>query len=82
MMLEQPEFASRLGFQGVLQTAQASATYRLAGVSGPEAYAQLQTGKPPIVSFAELSLSSADEQRVQGLVDALVRARRRQVAGN
>ena len=80
VLLEQPEFASRLGFKGILQTAQESASHRLAGVSSPQAYAQLPAGKASVVKFAELKLSSVDEQRAQSIVDALVSERRRQLA--
>lgn len=80
MVLGQPEFASRLGFKGILQTAQESATDRLAGVTGTQAYAQLPAGRASVVKFAELKLSSVDEQRAQAIVDALVSERRRQLA--
>lgn len=81
LLLDTPEYAARLGFKGMLTNAQESATFQRAGVSSWRAYEALPAGKPPLVKFAELSLSPADEQRVRDIVNALVEARRRQLAG-
>jgi hypothetical protein len=81
LLLETPEFAARFGFQKTLENAQEKATYRRAGVSSWRAYEALPAGKPPLVKFAELSLSPADERRVQDIVNAMVAARRRLLAG-
>lgn len=79
LLLVTPEYSDDSSFRNLLRTAEELATYRQAGVSTSQAFAQLPAGLHPPVRFADLQLPPADEQRAQAVADALVRLRRQQL---